>query len=1182
MPTPHPETGSEYIEIADFSPGIHSEFHGTLPPKFTSDPIVTGTLFGNGIARVEGTERCRADKAGALVPLPKALPTGDRDHIRPGIIGASRPYRYVLDAQIGNGLVDGSEVVAAPFEEASRTPIHIMWGTSIATLAGENWLVIGREYRHWSPEYTGDEVPRVDFMIGLVDGVSSEFTLIPIGSLAKARFYYGFTSSGKAEAAGDPDFRPLWQYPVVVAMAATPWVKWGKGNRWHPLDLAPDVLSYIGWAPPRSSPGGGPASFSPAIGLKGEGTTIIAMQLADDGSIDIPFNALHDSRWAFHYSERGNVPQNDIIADIAGGPINPYMILAHQGRVVIPDRRRSAPAFGTDSRDPPDHGFIDDLLFFSDYNLPLQDFAATPLATDKGQTNAAFESFPQATYEVYNKLLVAEDRISEFGTIGVVTIDQLFLVKHYGGGALVSGDLDEPTVTRLPYIESTGGLICKGTHTPIGFVYGSDNGIFTWQGGDASQKLSPQLDGFFWDHTNASALEQYAGARGRMAYWNSLVFVPNNYVYDVETQAWWQLQRHTLDPVEPATLVPFNCYDVDNDGVLYAWPYKHIAELPSGVVFPGSPTDINSLSVADEASFSAPSELDIRFVLGNSIFGGGNLRTIVGQWEETGNQRSWLVRLTTDDKIDFSTSTDGTAATGITVTSDDPLYGVAGLQMGRVTWRASDGRVNFSRKTVGDIPSQLDHNNDAAWKPISADKFAAAAQLHDSTQPLVVGNQGDNGLGNPMVLGDFHALYVNTTINGASFNALRIYPEDFPPDLDATSFVSTSEHTVDVNRAASGPQLTLIFANLDLTPPTWYTFDENTLDDDYSWQSHPLVQTRDHVTSFQAVDLVATGTSRAPHYFIFPATVGNFLSTPDAPEHDIPGDLSVFARTRPTSWLGSTPVIAGKWETLGQLSWYLQILTDGKLQFVWSPDGTIASQRVAVSTKSLDVGLDWVWPAVTFDADNGAAGVTVRFWTSDQESVVDEDGAVDGAAWVQLGQPRISAGTSSIFASNSQIEVGTVLAGAASPFGGDIGAVGVYDGHGASGFVPGGTQAFYYSAPDDLGNADAAIASFVASSGQTVTVNRSGAPSTTIPFTTIAAILVGFDETGDAEVFTVNTFELAYELDPQFLRQDVEANFNAAYTTLQLRAINPNGEPAPKIHRVRLATKPRSTLPRHG
>lgn len=1181
MPTPRPETGTEYIEIADFSPGIHSEFHGTLPPKFTSDPDVAGALFGNGIARADGTERCRVDKAGALIPLPKALPTGDRDHIRPGLIGDSRPYRYVLDAQIGNSLVDGTETAAAPFQQVSRTPIHIMWGTSIVTLAGENWEVIGREYRPWSPDYLGDDLPRVDFMIGLVDGVSTEFTLIPVGSLCKSRFYYGFTSSGRAEAAGDPDYRPLWQYPVVVALAATPWVRWGKGNRWHPLELAPDVLSNLGLAPYRTVPGGTVANFSPAIGLKGEGTTIIAMQLGDDGSIDIPFNTSRPGRWAFHYSERGNVPQNDIIADIAGGPINPYMILAHQGRVVIPDRRRSAPAFATDVVDGPDHGFIDDLLFFSDHSLPLQDFAATPLATDKGQPNAAEQGFPQATYERYWPLLVAEDRISEFGTIGVVTIDQLFVVKHYGGGALIAGDLPSPTITRLPYIESTGGLICKGTHTPVGFVYGSDNGIFTWQGGDASQKLSPQLDGFFWDHTNASALEQYAGARGRMAYWNALVFVPNNYVYDVETQAWWQLQRHTLDPVEPATLVPFNCYDVDNDGVLYAWPYKHIAELPSGVVFPGSPTDINSLSVADEASFSAPSELDIRFVLGNSIFGGGNLRTIVGQWEETGNQRSWLVRLTTDDKIDFSTSTDGTAATGITVTSDDPLYGVAGLQMGRVTWRASDGRVNFSRKTVGDIPSQLDHNNDAAWKPISADKFAAAAQLHDSTQPLVVGNQGDNGLGNPMVLGDFHALYVNTTINGASFNALRIYPEDFPPDLDATSFVSTSEHTVDVNRAATGNELRLTFANLDLTPVTWYTFDENTLDNEYSWQSHPLVQTRDRVRSFQSVEILATGTSIAPHYFIFPATVGNFLSTPDAPEHDITGDLSVFARLRATSWLGSTPVIAGRWEELGQLSWYLQILTDGKLRFVWSPDGTIASQRFADSTKSLDIGLDWLWAGATIDVDNGAGGVSVRFWTSDQESVVDENGAVDDAAWPQFGQTRTSAGTSSIFSSTSQIEVGTVLAGAASPFGGDIEAVGVYSGFGG-GFVPGGTQAFYYSAPDDLANADADIAAFVATSGQTVTVNRSGTPSTTIPFTTIDATLEGFDETGDGIVSSTTTVELAYELDPQLLRKDIEANFNAAYTTLQLHALNPNAEPAPKIHGARIATKPRATIPRHG
>lgn len=928
MPTPDEVT--EYIEIADFSPGIHSDTHiaaTPLPSRVTAGEI-KGTLFGNGIARVDGTNRCHADKTGALVPLPKAQATGMRDNITSPVNNRTeRPFRYVLDAQIGNTLVDATETEAAPFAETRRTLLQIMWGFDVVGATGWNAAVIGREYRLWLSfpgSYSNTDLPLVDFLISWAVGDSNTMTPLPIGSLCRGRFYYGSMAVSKAPqaftvvaatdvftatahsyadneavilssltgAAGvtagptyyirdstvntfklaatiggaainitsdgsgnvarlyDPPFQPLWAFPVSVALAATPWVRWGAGNRLHTeTPIGAGRLSYLGVAPDIYATSW---SYDPAIGLKGEGTAIIAMQLNKNVILNMPFPSIID-RWFHHYSERGNVPQNNIIEDIANGPINPYMVIAHQGRIVILDARRTMGILASTSN-AIDHGFLDDLLFYSNYGLPTQDFVTPALTTDRGVANAAYGEYPQVTMLPYNKLLVAEDVISGVGTVGVVTIDQLLLVKHFGGGALVSGDLDNPTIHRLPYIEPTRGVVCKGAHTPIGFVYGSDNGIFIWQGGDDTKKLSPQLDGFFWNHTDGSFAETYAGSRGRMAYWNGLICVPNNYVYDIERESWWRFQVKDLLPASSA-IAPYNCYDVDERNVLYAFPYRHTAPIyESHALFPASATNLNVLTIPDAANFSAPANLDIRFALDNVAEQSG-IRTIASHYGAAGN-RAWWVRLTTDDKLEFITSTDGTAI--VTATCDAALMTMQlSPILGRVTWRASDGRVQFFRKAVGDMTTQLRNHN--GWDQIGADKVASAAALFDSTDVLAIGNQGAAGLSSPYI-GRAFAFSLATAIAGTP--VIEIIPANFPVNTAAASFPCATGQTVTVTRAGAGPALTLVYVDQTVAP-VWYTFNWNELESAYTWQSHPLLESRGRIISFQTIELLATGRSTA-------------------------------------------------------------------------------------------------------------------------------------------------------------------------------------------------------------------------------------------------------------------------------------------------------------------------------
>lgn len=872
MPTP-PDDGP-FIEISDFSPGIYSDFHGAVSPRFTaSDTLVSPLIGPPGIAQVDGTERCHADKTGALIPLPAAQPTGVRDTIAPTTT-TTPLYRYVLDAQIGNTLVDATETEAAPFEQANRSLMQVMWGYWLNFGTGPAPTVIGREYRLWldfPDDYSPTQLPMVDFLVGFADA-SPQDAALPAGSLCRARFYYGNTVNGKAEATAANTqnlYHPLWMYPVSVALAATPWIRWGAGNRWSIATTSPGVASYMGLAQDIYAP---LQTTTPAIGWVARGTAQLAMSLNDNGVLDMPFPTEID-RWFFHYSERYVTPQTDLAVNLAEGMLNPYMVVAHQGRIVMPDRRRSAGGLASTSL-AMDYGFVDDLLFYSDVHLPTQNFADPPLAVQNGIGNSAYGDWPEATMEPYNKLLVAEDSLSDIGTLGVVTIDQLLVVKHQHGGALISGDLDNPTIHRLPYIESTGGVICKGEHTAIGFVYGSPNGIFVWAGGDNTQKLSPQLDGFFWDHTDGSQAETYTGSRGRITDWGELIFVPNNYVYDIETQSWWRVAVQTLAPVSNVD-APYNCYDVDKDDLLYAWPYRHrVPVIPSSVVFPTGTTELNALSVPDLGFIS--SQLDVRFCirLSSDLT---SLRTILSQYQPTGDQRSWLVRLNTSNELELLTSTDGTAGTTLSATCSVPwpAFGPSSPILGRVTWRASDGRVQFFTKAIGSIKGEM--RSDFGWTQLGTDEVAATAPLHNSTERVVTGNVGDDGLASPFS-GRVFAMFVSATIDGPAL--YETYPDDIPEDTSVTSYTAESGQTITVTRAATPPSLSLVYVDPEV-PPVWYTFDHDVLDTAYSWQSHPITVPGDRSNSIQNILMTATSASTTDDPPTVTVTVRGYNRTGD-------------------------------------------------------------------------------------------------------------------------------------------------------------------------------------------------------------------------------------------------------------------------------------------------------------
>jgi hypothetical protein len=150
-------------------------------------------------------------------------------------------------------------------------------------------------------------------------------------------------------------------------------------------------------------------------------------------------------------------------------------------------------------------------------------------------------------------------------------------------------------------------------------------------------------------------------------------------------------------------------------------------------------------------------------------------------------------------------------------------------------------------------------------------------------------------------------------------------------------------------------------------------------------------------------------------YLLLPGAAGSYLDTPDSANLSITGDIDVRVDIRPDDWTPGKPrVLASKWATSGnQRSWLLRLETSGVLTFFWSNNGTaeLFHSSSAAPTPAADGRLA---VRVTLDVDNGAAGRTMRFYTSP---------TIDGS-WTQLGTDQTSAGTTSIFDSTTVVALG--------------------------------------------------------------------------------------------------------------------------------------------------------------
>jgi len=493
---------AQFIEVTDFSPGIFSDYH------FGSGRTVVetqeGSIFaGNGAATVENTERCCADRTGALVPLPKLiqgktsdlLPTSDNDSANylPGV-----QENFLLDGYVrGEMFVYGDEIA----DDNDRAGVYTMYGFPYdpGNAGVAYWTVFAQLHR-------------------LFESATAQHDLMYARCLASMN---SFTASNIQIGAGN--FIPF-RVRISIEDARTD-----------------DCVAWVAFG----SPGWSDTSGDWASG------TIGGVQLALT-DYDTYTNNQYPGNFKrvigiFPNPTDNNETDSGFLGGSHDGPTDQTFprachLIAHQGRMVA--TTRGPKRVGKNATPGDLWGILSESVTYS----PVQDFYG----------ELGFGCFETAQF--------GEEKPFRSGTVASITADEIIFIKDAQGAILVRGDLDNPTVVQLPYVESTHGAHSIPAKTNFGLVYGTANGVYVWEGGESSRHISPQMEGWFWNHDTTL---DYLGNRGRFAWWNPWVVAPNNFLYDSRSQSWWRIDSPTN------TNVSCSVADVINSSNrLYLFPHK--------------------------------------------------------------------------------------------------------------------------------------------------------------------------------------------------------------------------------------------------------------------------------------------------------------------------------------------------------------------------------------------------------------------------------------------------------------------------------------------------------------------------------------------------------------------------------------------------------------------------------
>lgn len=193
--------------------------------------------------------------------------------------------------------------------------------------------------------------------------------------------------------------------------------------------------------------------------------------------------------------------------------VDPSHAFAHQGRAVVLDQ--SSYSYGANS-------YVwthNEDVYYTDANL---DSGAIALASTYGSENAS--GYSAAVSTNYSELL---------------------LMKVAGGGLLLRGDVDDPTVLRIPGIPALGNTRHQPTTSPVGVVFiAGDTGAWLWNGGETAENISADaIDGNEFNLAAGGLATDFIDYVGRLWHWYDWVVFPNNWMWNWKEQSWWRLEN---------------------------------------------------------------------------------------------------------------------------------------------------------------------------------------------------------------------------------------------------------------------------------------------------------------------------------------------------------------------------------------------------------------------------------------------------------------------------------------------------------------------------------------------------------------------------------------------------------------------------------------------------------------
>jgi len=553
----------EYIDLADFTKGISTEYHSQTADEPGQD----------GYARAEQTYGCYGLKTGGLAPLPKAIASAHAHFDAPFLppdsewtwpVGVDYPDEYngriaVLDVRL-NSPVQYSPPLSEPISHTNPpVNIHLIrqwWMVDAEGNPDVRWRWSNRSVYQEGDGYPGFDHLNISATESFLAAIDDELIADTDATFLAhpTRWGYGWGSLMSTRSSRD---NAIYNTGVPITIASM------GAMLYYPVIAPANGIDMGGqWA-------------TPGVGILEEPDEEGVYHPGDHPVPALPLEKLPDLY----------------------GTTFAGMVFGHQGRLCAITRESADYATRGISAAVGGNGLqgTNDILIWwpnnnvfavQPPNIPV--YASPPLIPDAA-LYGQFEGpdTEQNPFAEYVDGLVAafspvEEHVTGIGVYNSVDANTLLLIKNVGGGVQLTGDLDRPNVTRLPGVPSVGGITNRGAVTEQGFAYGSTSGVWMWSGGNTATNLAPHIDPLFWvpDDPTVSPTDPRAPGRqkgqlvGSFGYRFPYLYAPNNWVMDLRTGGWfryWPTVEQSYD-----TGVSFAFNEVDSDGNLWAFPASHL------------------------------------------------------------------------------------------------------------------------------------------------------------------------------------------------------------------------------------------------------------------------------------------------------------------------------------------------------------------------------------------------------------------------------------------------------------------------------------------------------------------------------------------------------------------------------------------------------------------------------